>query len=128
MNSQQKQKLINLLTICRKAGKLIMGFDTVKDMVKKSEASIAMAAEDISANTLKEMRFFCKNNGTDVVMLEISSDDMLYAVGKKTVAMAVCDPGFAAKILRLCDDDKTVPQKNKSSPDTDLNVSGNLHK
>ena len=31
MNSQQKT--VNLLSICRKAGRLIIGFDAVKDAV-----------------------------------------------------------------------------------------------
>lgn len=124
MNSQQK--IINILTICRKAGKLVIGFDAVKEAVIESGASLVAVTEDISANTLKEIRFFCQRTGTDVIELGISSEDILYAVGKQTVTAAICDYGFATRIRRLCEDEKTVSKKNKSNSGT--NVPDDSHK
>ena len=52
MNSQQK--IINLLTICRKAGKLVIGFDAVKEAVYGGNASCVITASDISVKTLRK--------------------------------------------------------------------------
>ena len=83
MNSQQK--IINLLTICRKAGKLVIGFDAVKEAVYGGNASCVITASDISAKTY---------SGLD-------SDEFYDAVGKKVVVAAVCDYGFAVKFKSL---------------------------
>ena len=81
MNSQQK--IINLLTICRKAGKLVIGFDAVKEAVYGGNASCVITASDISAKTLKEVKFFCNNSAVDVVYSGLDSDEFYDAVGKK---------------------------------------------
>lgn len=73
MNSQQK--IINLLTICRKAGKLVIGFDAVKEAVYGGNASCVITASDISAKTLKEVKFFCNNSAVDVVYSGLDSDE-----------------------------------------------------
>ena len=93
MNSQQK--IINLLTICRKAGKLVIGFDAVKEAVYGGNASCVITASDISVKTLKEVKFFCNNSAVDVVYSGLDS------VGKKVVVAAVCDYGFAVKFKSL---------------------------
>lgn len=80
MNSQQK--IINILTICRKAGKIIPGFDAVKDAIYEGNVSCVVVTEDISDKTLKEVRFICKNCNIDIVELELDSYDMFDAAGK----------------------------------------------
>ena len=99
MNSQQK--IINLLTICRTAGKLVIGFDAVKEAVYGGNASCVITASDISAKTLKEVKFFCNNSAVDVVYSGLDSDEFYDAVGKKVVVAAVCDYGFAVKFKSL---------------------------
>ena len=64
MNSQQKT--VNLLSICRKAGRLIIGFDAVKDAVTEGDVSCVLVSEDISQKTLKEIKYFCGNSNTDI--------------------------------------------------------------
>ena len=64
MNSQQKT--VNLLSICRKAGRLIIGFDAVKNAVTEGDVSCVLVSEDISHKTLKEIKYFCGNSNTAV--------------------------------------------------------------
>ena len=53
MNSQQK--IINLLTVCIKAGKVVKGFDSVCGEIKKGNVSCVMTAADISPKSLKPL-------------------------------------------------------------------------
>lgn len=99
MNSQQK--IINLLSICRKAGKVVLGFDAVKEAMYDGKAFCAAVASDISPKTLKEVRYVGQNCGIDVVELDIDSYDMFDIAGKQVVVMAVCDRGFAQRIRSL---------------------------
>ena len=52
--SVSKEKLFGLLTICRKAGRMTMGFDSVKESILTDKAKAVFLASDISAKTEKE--------------------------------------------------------------------------
>ena len=53
--SVSKEKLFGLLTICRKAGRMTMGFDSVKESILTDKAKAVFLASDISAKTEKEV-------------------------------------------------------------------------
>lgn len=99
MNSQQKA--INLLTICKRAGRIIMGFDAVKEAVLEKGVSCVIVSNDISIKTLKEVKFFCNNTHTKIVKLDIDSTDIFYALGKEVVVMAIVDFGFAKRFEEI---------------------------
>ena len=46
--SVSKEKLFGLLTICRKAGRMTMGFDSVKESILTDKAKAVFLASDIS--------------------------------------------------------------------------------
>ena len=93
MNSQQKT--VNLLSICRKAGRLIIGFDAEGDV------SCVLVSEDISQKTLKEIKYFCGNSNTDIIGIDMDSVDMHTLLGKKVVVAAVIDFGFGKRFSEL---------------------------
>lgn len=99
MNSQQKT--INLLSICRRADRLIMGFDAVKDAVIEGDVSCVLVTEDISQKTLKELKFFCGNSNTDIIGIDMDSGDMFNVLGKEVVVVAVADFGFGKRFREL---------------------------
>lgn len=99
--SLQPQKAINLLSVCRKAGKLVWGFDSVKEKILLGKAACIIAADDISQKTLKELRFFSKDKNIRIISIGADSDAFLEIIGKKTVAAAVCDKGFADALIKL---------------------------
>lgn len=114
MNSQQKA--INLLTICRKAGRVIMGFDAVKDAALEKGVSCVIVSDDISLKTLKEVKFFCNNTHTKIIRLDIDSADVFDALGKEVVVMAIADYGFAKRFEELGTLVKpTVPRSMKKN-------------
>ena len=95
MNSQQKT--VNLLSICRKAGRLIIGFDAVKNAVTEGDVSCVLVSEDISHKTLKEIKYFCGNSNTDIIGIDMDSVDMHTLLGKKVVI----DFGFGKRFSEL---------------------------
>ena len=96
-------KLINLLTVCRKAGKLVTGFDAAKDAVLSKKASLIILACDISKKTEKETRFFAGKTETPVIITDLSMDELSLGIGKKAGVLAICDKGFADAIHNIID-------------------------
>ena len=99
MNSQQK--MISLLTICRKAGRLTPGFDAVKDKIMSKKVSAVLVTNDISPKTLKEIMFFCNKKNVKIIRINAETSDMAYAIGRKTAVMGVTDEGFANKFSEM---------------------------
>lgn len=99
MNSQQK--IINLLTMCRRANKFTAGFDAVKDGAAAGDVCCVIVTADISPNTFKEVSFFSGNSNVPVVKLALTSDELCRAAGKKYVVMGIRDKGFADRFESL---------------------------
>ena len=55
-----ENKLINILTICRKAGGIVTGFDPVKEGSLEGKIFVILLASDISEKSEKEIRFSVK--------------------------------------------------------------------
>ena len=94
-------KLMDLLTICRKAGQLELGFDPMKEALSAGKAHAIITAADISPKTEKEVRFFAEKKGVPAVRSEITLDDAYMRLGKKAGIFTVCGEGFAKKALEL---------------------------
>ncbi len=112
MNSQQKT--INLLTMCCRAGRVIMGFDAVKEATIKGGISCVLVTDDISYKTLKEVKFFCNNTSTAIYKIDLDSDDMFDSIGKEVVVVGIADYGFSQRFKTLGTPVKaTVPRSAK---------------
>ncbi len=98
-----KEKWLNLLTICRKAGKLVMGFDPAKEEIIAGRAEGIFVAKDISPKTKKEIEFFCTKQNVPVCVIEFKMEDIANAVGRKAGVLAVCDKGFAKRLIEISD-------------------------
>lgn len=102
MNETNK-KLINLLTMCRRSGRMEMGFDPVKDSIEKNKAVLIILASDISAKTEKEIRFFADKKNIRVIRSDIAIAEYESSLGKKIGVIAVCDEGFAKRTAEILD-------------------------
>lgn len=98
------EKWISLLTICRKAGKLIMGFDPAKEEVLAGRAKGVFVTADASEKTKKEVRFFCAQADVPVQETGFSMSDIQQAVGRKAGVLSVCDKGFADRLMELLEE------------------------
>ncbi|MDD2955133.1 MAG: ribosomal L7Ae/L30e/S12e/Gadd45 family protein [Oscillospiraceae bacterium] len=93
-------KLLSLLSLTKRAGKLGLGFDPVKESVQKREAVLVLLAADLSPKTKKEVRWFCEASGCPAREIPVKMDEIWYAVGKRSGVLAVTDEGLAGSVAR----------------------------
>lgn len=94
-------RFVNLLTMCRKAGKLALGFDSAKETAAAGSAGCLLYTEDVSEKTRKEVLFYAEKYRIPAVCVKLSMTDMQAAVGRKCGVMAVCDQGFAKALTDI---------------------------
>lgn len=102
-------KILNLLMICRKAGKLILGFDSAKDAVLSGNAKCIVLTCDISEKTMENIEFQCRRKDIPVLKTELAMKDIYEKLGRKSGILAVCDKGFAAAAQKAI---SNLPQQN----------------
>lgn len=108
MNLQQNQKIINLLTICIKAGRAVKGFDMVAEAVKSAKAFCVIAACDASERTMKEVSFICDKYSVPLIRILSSKEELAVFTGKNTAVIAVCDKGFSDKFIEIAEESSDI--------------------
>ena len=89
-----KHKLLGLLGMCRRAGRLVTGFDAAIDLCKEPSV-LLMVAQDASPRTVKELRFHVKQQ--PLYTAPLTKEELSTALGlqKAVAVMATADEGFA---------------------------------
>ena len=93
-----KQKVLNLLGLAQKAGKVISGTELVTHAIQGETVNLVFLASDSSENTIKEFVFLSEKFQIQLVK-SFSSQEISDALGKKRKVVAVQDRGFARAIL-----------------------------
>lgn len=99
-----EQKILSLLGLCMRAGRLVSGEAKCETAIRQGEAKLVVLASDVSANTAKKF-----NNSAYYYKLPVVTAGTIaqlgHALGKAHRAVAVVtDEGFAKKIAALSDD------------------------
>lgn len=89
--------------MCRRAGRMELGFDSVKEALEKRKARLVILAADVSPKTEKEVRFYSGKTDIKVMRCSSSMEEFGIGIGKKVGVIAVCDDGFAKKSAELLD-------------------------
>lgn len=105
------QKLTGILSICRKAGKMAVGFDPMKEALAAGKACGVVTAADISPKTYKEVCYFCQKHGVPVEPLPLTIGQLGAAIGRKAAVVAVTDRGFFDRIHQLCTETVQEPSE-----------------
>lgn len=92
------RKLTGLLGMCRRAGRLVTGFDAVVALCRKQTA-LLMITTDTSKRTVKELRFRLAN--VPVYQIPLTKEETAQAIGaqKPIAVLATADDGFSRAIL-----------------------------
>jgi len=90
------------LSLCRKAGALVTGFDAVKERVYAGQAQLVLCAEDLSAGTRVRVERFCEGL-VPVAPLGRTQAEVAHVLKKPAGVFAVTDPELA-KLCRKCAD------------------------
>lgn len=109
MPDAAKDRIAASLTMCRRAGKLLLGFDAVKEAAQQGSVHCVLLACDCSPKTQKEVRFFAGD--LPVRTLPYDMDAMTAYFRKRTAVFGVCEAGFSAKLLSLLPESATIETK-----------------
>lgn len=96
-------RLLSLLGLMRRAGKISMGFDAAAESVRKGEAALVLLSQELSERTESAIRKIAEQCGTCVLSCGYGMEEIGHAVGRRsTGVIAVNDNGVADKIKSLC--------------------------
>ena len=87
-------KLLFALSLAKKSGKLVVGFDAVKTAVIHGNAHIVLLANDLSEKTIKRVQYFCEDI-TDVYNTGLTQFEISQVAGRLTGVLAVTDENLA---------------------------------
>lgn len=95
------QKVLSLLGLSAKAGRLKSGNFQVEDAVRSHRAALVLAAGDSSESSLKKYSDLCDYYHTEFY-IDGTGEEISHAIGKSgRMIVAVTDPGFASSIRGL---------------------------
>ncbi len=95
-------KLLSLLGIARRAGRLSLGFDVAAEAMRSGKSSLLLLADDLSERTMRNITETARQTDTQTIVLNISMEQLGGSVGKAVGIISVNDAGFAKKMKTLC--------------------------
>jgi len=92
-------KIEGLIGLARKAGKLIVGTDSVIDQIRKNKVSLVLILNDASENTKKKLHDKCAFYGVECKEIE-NSANLERILNNNKKALGISDKGFAEAIKK----------------------------
>lgn len=100
MDLNNQQRVLNLLGLAQRAGRLISGEELVVEAIRKQEARLVFLAQDAGPNSRKKITD--KSNTYQIEVVEaFSTLELSSAIGKPRKVIAVTDAGFAKKMRSI---------------------------
>ena len=87
-------KMMFALSLAKKSGKLIYGFDPVKQAVTDGTAKMVFVTNDTSEKTLKRVQQFCQGI-IEVQVISLTQFEVSQVTNKLTGVFAVVDENMA---------------------------------
>ncbi len=96
----ENKKIISMLQIAKKAGKISYGIEAVRKSSFRKKAKLIIIASDIAERTLKDVNSF--SNTIPLKDISLSKIELGEFLGRKELAvLSVTDVNFANGIKRL---------------------------
>lgn len=92
-------KVLQDIGLAKRAGKIILGFDVVKESIIKKQAKLVIVASDISPKTLKEITFLNEKYQSKMIQSNITIDELWQMLGKRVGIISIIDENFSKKTL-----------------------------
>lgn len=93
-------KLLASLSLCRKAGKLVMGFEPVKEACQNGSAKLLLLTEDLSPKSRKEIVRVAEQQGVRYADIHYTMDAIKLLVGRRSGILAITDDGFVTVLAK----------------------------
>lgn len=94
------QKLLNLLGLAQRAGKVISGEEQVVKAIQHKEVQLVFLATDAASNLTKKILDKSQSYKMEVAHL-FSTQELSSAVGRPRKVLAISDAGFTKKMRSL---------------------------
>lgn len=98
-------RILSLLGICKRAGKLITGADTTIDSIRKNKAKLVIFANDFSKSSKKSVQTAADECDVKTSTMNRSKEEIGFALGKICGVMTIEDKGFADKLEQLIENE-----------------------
>jgi len=98
-------KLLGALGLCKKAGKLIVGFDAVADAIRRGSAELLVLTGDLSPKSANRIKTLAGENKVRCLSLGTAMDDIERLLGKRAGILAVLDHGLAEVVARQVEEE-----------------------
>ncbi|MBQ7915363.1 MAG: ribosomal L7Ae/L30e/S12e/Gadd45 family protein [Firmicutes bacterium] len=96
-----EKKVLQMLSLCSKAGKVASGEFQCEDAVRRGTACVVLVSGDASDNTCKKFSNKCEFYEVPFYKLSCDKEDLGRAIGKeKRSCVAVTDGGLAGALLK----------------------------
>ena len=99
------KKLFSALSLCKRARRLVLGFDAVMGSVARGEAALVLLAADVSAGTEKRVRRNCEGL-VPCEKMPLVQTDLCPITLKKVGVYAVTDEQLAVLCRRSLEQNK----------------------
>lgn len=99
----EKNKVLSMLGLARRAGKLSMGHDMALKALCEKKAKMLIFANDSSERLQREFNVAIEKNKIDtpVYVIDVSIDEIHFSCGYKAGVITVNDENFSKKIISL---------------------------
>lgn len=101
VNLQMANKFLNLLGICRKAGRLTLGAAKTTELIKAHKVKAIFIANDLSNKTEKELKFATEQQNIRVARTNFTIEELSRALGTPAGVVSTDDEGFANALYKL---------------------------
>ena len=92
-------RLLSSISLSKRAGKLLLGFDVVKGAVLEGKAAIVLFASDLSEKTRRSMERICEESEVSTAHLPFTLDELWMEVGKRAGVLAISDKELAKLVI-----------------------------
>ena len=96
-------RLLSFLGICKRAGSLITGAETVTKAIREHKALLVLYVRDMSRGSLKSVLRAAEENNVPAKELDYPMEELSFALGRLSGVIGITDEGFVRKILTMID-------------------------
>ena len=106
-----ENKALNYLSLARKGGMAELGEEPVGAVAREGKAHVILVAGDASDHTWRRAKSFAAGTDQQCVRLSVSKEEMGFAVGRTSLAIAaVTDARLALALVTALDEPETNKQ------------------
>ena len=103
--AENNSRLLSALGLCKKAGKLTVGFDVVGEAIRRGNAVILVLTQDVSLKSAARITAIADEHKVRHLTIEAAMDDIERLLGKRAGILAVTDHGLAQVVARQVEEE-----------------------